>query len=131
MERSPGGSLAQTLTYNTLIKGLGRELRVDEAFGVARGMVDRGCFPNEVSYRCCFAAAAETVEAAAFTQPRAAWVGDEMACLHQGVCLLGLLCSVTWGLDLHGRRGLRDGGSAPLSNESWPTESLEIYQRFP
>ena len=87
MERSPGGSLAQTLTYNTLIKGLGRELRVDEAFGVARGMVDRGCFPNEVSYRCCFTAAADTVEAAALTQPHAAWVGDEMACLHQGVCL--------------------------------------------
>lgn len=48
MERAPGGSLAQSLTYNTLIKGLGRELRVDEAFEVARGMLDRGCFPNEV-----------------------------------------------------------------------------------
>lgn len=48
MEQSPGGSLAQTLTYNTLIKGLGRELRVDEAFDVARGMLDRGCIPNEV-----------------------------------------------------------------------------------
>ena len=48
MEESPGGSLAQTLTYNTLIKGLGRELRVEEAFEVARGMLDRGCFPSEV-----------------------------------------------------------------------------------
>ncbi|CAN0491345.1 unnamed protein product, partial [Laminaria digitata] len=42
MEESPGGSQAETLTYNTLIKGLGRELLVDEAFSVARGMVHRG-----------------------------------------------------------------------------------------
>lgn len=49
MEASPGGSQAQTWTYNTLIKGLGRELLIDEAFEVARGMVDRGCYPDEVS----------------------------------------------------------------------------------
>ena len=50
MEESPGGSQAQTLTYNTLIKGLGRELLVEEAFSVARGMVHRGCFPDEVRW---------------------------------------------------------------------------------
>ncbi|CBN79142.1 conserved unknown protein [Ectocarpus siliculosus] len=49
MEESPGGSIAQTLSYNTLIKGLGRELLVDEAFGVARGMLDKGCLPDEVT----------------------------------------------------------------------------------
>ncbi|CAM9412051.1 unnamed protein product, partial [Hapterophycus canaliculatus] len=49
MERSPGGSIAQTLTYNTLIKGLGRELRTDEAFEVARGMLGKGCYPDEAS----------------------------------------------------------------------------------
>lgn len=48
MEQSPGGSIAQTLTYNTLIKGLGRELRTDEAFEVARDMLGKGCFPDEV-----------------------------------------------------------------------------------
>ncbi|CAM9879311.1 unnamed protein product [Ectocarpus sp. 12 AP-2014] len=49
MEEFPGGSIAQTLSYNTLIKGLGRELLVDEAFGVARGMLDKGCLPDEVT----------------------------------------------------------------------------------
>lgn len=48
MEDSPGGSQAQTWTYNTLIKGLGRELLVEEAFEVARSMVDRGCVPDKV-----------------------------------------------------------------------------------
>lgn len=61
MERSPGGSLAQTLTYNTLIKGLGRELRVGEAFEVARGMADRGCLPNEVLSGAATAAEAAVV----------------------------------------------------------------------
>ncbi|CAN0456483.1 unnamed protein product, partial [Ectocarpus fasciculatus] len=51
MEESPGGSVAQTLSYNTLIKGLGRELLVDEAFGVARGMLDKGCLPDEVKHQ--------------------------------------------------------------------------------
>lgn len=50
MEESPGGSQAQTLTYNTLIKGLGKELLVEEAFSVARGMVHKGCFPDEVRW---------------------------------------------------------------------------------
>lgn len=54
MEDSPGGSIAQTLTYNTIIKGLGRELLVDEAFEVARSMVDRGCSPNEVCIHVLF-----------------------------------------------------------------------------
>ncbi|CAM9388927.1 unnamed protein product [Scytosiphon promiscuus] len=49
MERYPGGSIAQTLSYNTLIKGLGRELRTDEAFEVARGMLAKGCSPDEVT----------------------------------------------------------------------------------
>lgn len=48
MEEAPGGSQAQTLTYNTIIKGLGRELLVEEAFEVARAMVSKGCLPDEV-----------------------------------------------------------------------------------
>lgn len=48
MENAPGGSTADAWTYNTIIKGLGREQRIEEAFDVVRGMVQRGCWPDEV-----------------------------------------------------------------------------------